>query len=187
MYADNTLTPKEATRLCALGILAGGNASYAELASNVRYFITHVMGPSLDVLGMSIELLKHEGLVKPVSGPISDSGDESLLEITEDGHKELQILLKANIKSAENDLNKLVVALKFRFLGYLNADDQCEQMYMLGDTIENELARLEELRGHHADDADHLIDWLDREIEELVSRHDWIVQKRIALQAANNA
>lgn len=183
MYSDNTLTPKEATRLCALGILAGGNASYAELASNVRYFITHVMGPSLDVLGMSIELLKHEGLVKPVS----ETGDEALLEITEDGHKELQVLLKANIKAAENDLNKLVVALKFRFLECLSIEDQCDQMYMLGETIENELARLEELRGHHADDADHLIDWLDREIEELVSRHDWIVQKRITLQAVNNA
>lgn len=183
MYADNTLTPKEATRLCALGILAGGNASYAELASNVRFFITHVMGPSLDVLGMSIELLKHEGLVTPVSG----SGDDALLEITEDGHKELQTLLKANIKAAENDLNKLVVALKFRFLGCLSVHDQCDQMVMLGSTIENELARLEELRGHHADDNHHLVDWLDREIEELVSRHDWIVQKRIVLQAANKA
>ena len=46
---------------------------------------------------------------------------------------------------------------------------------------------LEELRGHYSDDAGHLVDWLDREIEELVSRHDWIVQKRIALQAANKA
>lgn len=182
MYADNTLTPKEATRLCALGILAGGNASYAELASNVRYFITHVMGPSLDVLGMSIELLKHEGLVKPISG----DGDEALLEITEDGRQELQTLLRANVKAAENDLNKLVVALKFRFLDCLNVADQIDQMNMLGSTIENELARLEELRGHHSEDAKHLIDWLDREIEELVSRHDWMVQKRIALQAANN-
>ena len=185
MYADNTLTPKEATRLCALGILAGGNASYAELASNVRYFITHVMGPSLDVLGMSIELLKHEGLVKPVSG--DDDGDQALLEITEEGRQELQTLLKANVKAAENDLNKLVVALKFLFLDCLSVEDQCDQMNMLGSTIENELARLEELRGHHSDDAGHLVDWLDREIEELVSRHDWIVQKRITLQAANNA
>jgi DNA-binding PadR family transcriptional regulator len=183
MYADNTLTPKEATRLCALGILAGGNASYAELASNVRYFITHVMGPSLDVLGMSIELLKHEGLVKPVSG----DGDQALLEITEEGRQELQTLLKANVKAAENDLNKLVVALKFLFLDCLSVEDQCDQMNMLGLTIENELARLEELRGHYSDDAGHLVDWLDREIEELVSRHDWIVQKRIALQAANKA
>lgn len=177
MYADNTLTPKEATRLCALGILASDNASYAELASNVRHFITHVMGPSLDVLGMSIELLKHEGLVKPISG----EGDEAILEITEDGREELQTLLKANIKAAENDLNKLVIALKFRFLGHLNTDDQRSQMEMLGSMVENELARLEELRVHHADDADHLIDWLDREITELVSRHDWILKKTAAL------
>lgn len=177
MYADNTLTPKEATRLCALGLLADDTATYAELASNVRHFITHVMGPSLDVLGMSIELLKHEGLVKTVSG----EGDQAMLEITEDGRNELQTLLKANIKAAENDLNKLVIALKFRFLSYLGPEDQRSQMDMLASMVENELARLEELRSHHADEEDHLVDWLDREIADLVSRHDWIIKKRDAL------
>lgn len=177
MYADNTLTPKEATRLCALGILAGGPSPYAEVASDVRHFITHVMGPSLDVLGMSIELLKHEGLVSSIAG----EGDEAILEMTPEGRDEFQTLLKANIKSAENDLNKLVIALKFRFLGYLDIDEQRYQIEMLGSMIENELARLEELRTHHAEDADHLIDWLDREIEELISRHDWILKKAASL------
>ena len=80
MYADNTLTPKEATRLCALGIIANAPVFYAELASNVRHFVTHVMGPSLDVLGTSIELLKHEGLVTAVSGDT----DLDLLQITDE-------------------------------------------------------------------------------------------------------
>jgi len=174
MYADNTLTPKEATRLCALGMLADGPMAYAALAAGVRHFVTHVMGPSLDVLGTSIELLKHEGLVKPVSG----EKDKAILEITADGMAELRMLLTARIKSAENDLNKLVIALKFRFMDLLDADDRRLQLDLLFDTVDNELARLEQLRAHHADDSVHLIEWLDREIEDLERRLDWLKAKR---------
>jgi len=174
MYADNTLTPKEATRLCALGMLADGPMAYAELAAGVRHFVTHVMGPSLDVLGTSIELLKHEGLVTPVSG----EKDKAILEITADGMAELRVLLTARIKSAENDLNKLVIALKFRFMDLLDADDRRLQLDLLSDSVDNELARLEELRAHHADDSGHLVEWLDREIEDLERRLDWLNAKR---------
>jgi len=174
MYADNTLTPKEATRLCALGMLADGPMAYAELAAGVRHFVTHVMGPSLDVLGTSIELLKHEGLVTPVSG----EKDKAILEITADGMAELRVLLTARIKSAENDLNKLVIALKFRFMDLLDADDRRLQLDLLSDSVDNELARLEELRAHHADDSEHLVEWLDREIEDLERRLDWLNAKR---------
>lgn len=174
MYADNTLTPKEATRLCALGMLADGPMAYAELAAGVRHFVTHVMGPSLDVLGTSIELLKHEGLVTPITG----EKDQAVLEITNDGMEELKMLLKARIKSAENDLNKLVIALKFRFMDLLEADERHLQIDLLSDSVENELARLEDLRAHHADDSVHLVEWLDREIEDLERRLDWLTAKR---------
>ena len=43
MYADNSLTPKEAARLCA-GTLADGVLAYDELASSVRCFIDGVRG-----------------------------------------------------------------------------------------------------------------------------------------------
>lgn len=174
MYADNTLTPKEATRLCALGMLADGPMAYAELAAGVRHFVTHVMGPSLDVLGTSIELLKHEGLITPISG----EKDRAVLEITDDGVTELKMLLKAKIKTAENDLNKLVIALKFRFMNLLDADERLLQLDLLADSVENELARLEDLRAHHADDSHHLVEWLDREIDDLERRHDWLKAKR---------
>ena len=174
MYADNTLTPKEATRLCALGLLADGPMAYAELAAGVRHFVTHVMGPSLDVLGTSIELLKHEGLVTPITG----EKDQAVLEITKDGAAEPKMLLKARIKSAENDLNKLVIALKFRFMDLLDADERLLQLDLLSDSVENELARLEDLRAHHADDSVHLIEWLDREIEDLERRLEWLKAKR---------
>lgn len=174
MYADNTLTPKEATRLCALGMLADGSMSYAALASGVRHFVTHVMGPSLDVLGTSIELLKYEGLVTSLAG----EGDKALVEITKEGHQELKTLLLANIKPAENDLNKLIIALKFRFLDLLESADRRDQIDLLIHTSENELARLEELRGHHAAQGGHLIEWLDREIDDLESRCTWLDEKR---------
>ena len=79
MYTDNTLTPKEAVRLCALGTLSiqpmpygaqssmsyGAQSSmpYGALAESIRHFVSHVIGPSLDVMGQSIELLRYEGLV----------------------------------------------------------------------------------------------------------------------------
>ena len=63
MYADNTLTPKEAIRLCALGTLAAGPIRYADLATSIRHFISRITGPSLDLMAESIELLRYEGLV----------------------------------------------------------------------------------------------------------------------------
>ncbi|HIE19586.1 MAG TPA: hypothetical protein EYP72_00955, partial [Rhodospirillales bacterium] len=35
MYADNTLTPKEAVRLCALGTLASGPVRYSALVNAI--------------------------------------------------------------------------------------------------------------------------------------------------------
>jgi len=68
MFADNTLTPKEAIRLCALGTLALAEQPlrYSELASAIRHFTSRITGPSLDIMGTSIELLKFEGLVLPI-------------------------------------------------------------------------------------------------------------------------
>ena len=53
MYRDNTLIPTEAVRLAALGSLAEGDKQYAELASEIRYFVARITGPSLDLLGSS--------------------------------------------------------------------------------------------------------------------------------------
>jgi len=174
MYADNTLTPKEATRLCALGMLAEGDKAYAELAAGVRHFVTHVMGPSLDVLGTSIELLKYEGLVDTTGG----DGDAAILRINDSGMEELRTLLLANLKQAENDLNKLITALKFRFIDVLSAEERQQQLDKMLHAIESEMARLEDLRVYHAEDGGHLIDWLDREIDDLESRHAWLEAKR---------
>jgi len=169
VYADNTLTPKEATRLCALGTLAQGPVSYAALAESVRHFISHVMGPSLDVMAPAIELLKYEGLVTT-----EGDADAADLSITEAGRTEFVTLMTADLRASGAELNRLIVALKFRFLHLLDTTQQRDQAAILAGATENELARLDELRRHHANDTGHLVGWLDREITSLEERLAWL-------------
>lgn len=169
MYADNTLTPKETVRFCALGLLAGGPCAYGELAMAVRHFIDRIQGPSLDVLGTSIELLKYEGLVVA-----NDNSEKALLQITDQGRAELQALLTANIRANDSDHNKLIEALKFRYLHLLDDIEQRNQRDLLMERTESQLARLADLRSHYAQEPGHLVDWLDREMTELESRLNWL-------------
>ena len=172
MYADNTLTPREAVRLCALGTLASGSLRYSELAGEIRHFISHVLGPSLDVMGTSIELLKYEGLVTAAEGKGLE--DNALLTITEVGREELTTLLTARIRAQSNDMNKLIMALKFRFLHLLETEDQLDQIDLLLEAAEGEVARLQSLRDHHADDSGLLGSWLDHDIQALRQRIAWL-------------
>lgn len=80
MFADKTLTPREAVRLCALGTIAAAPMRYSELASSVRHFISRLAGPSVDLLGTSIELLRYEGLVDAIGGEGME--DDAQLAIT---------------------------------------------------------------------------------------------------------
>ncbi len=118
MFSDNTLTPKEAIRLCALGTLAQGPKHYSALANAIRHFVSHITGPSLEVMGTSLELLKYEGLVTAVDG--IGMVDDAVLKITESGEAELRALLTANVRAQASEMNKLIVALKFRFLHLLD-------------------------------------------------------------------
>ena len=68
MYRDNTLIPAEAVRLAALGSLVEGEKSYADLAREIRFFVARIVGPSLDLLGSSLELLRLEGLTAAKDG-----------------------------------------------------------------------------------------------------------------------
>ena len=135
----------------------------------MRHFLDRVQGPSLDVLGSSLELLKYEGLVET-----TDASDNPVLSITAAGQRELIVLLTARLRPGATDLNKLIVALKFRFLHILDANEQCSQIDIMLETIETELARLLDLRIHHDGDPGYLVAWLDREIEDLRARADWL-------------
>ena len=151
MFADNTLTPKEAVRLCALGTIATAPMRYSDLAGSVRHFCSRVMGPSLDLMGLSIELLRYEGLVDAVDGKGME--DDALLAISDSGRRELRALLTAKLRPS-SDLSKLLIALKFRFLHLLEKKDKLGQMDMLLDLCElgtgppGRPARGQHRRGH---------------------------------------
>ena len=172
MYADNTLTPREAFRLAALGELAIESKRYGELAAAVRRFVGSIVGPSLDLLGPSIELLKYEGLVEPDGS--QGMADDAVLRMTEAGRREFATLLTANLRNGATELNKLVTALKFRFLHVLPAATQRDQAALLCEATANELARLETLRQDPAVGQGYLGDWLDADIGLLETRLDWL-------------
>lgn len=168
MYRDNSLIPSEAIRLLALGILAEGEKSYAELAGEVRHFVSHITGPSLELVASPLELLKIEGLVD--SGDDGDVPDAELLTLSAAGRDELHTLLTANMRAPVSDINKLIIALKLRFLHLLDSAEQRLQGETLAELSERELARLTQLRAHHAGGPGHLIAWLDQEIAQVEGR-----------------
>ena len=159
MYADNTLTPREAIRLCALGLLVAGPKPYDDIVFAVRHFVSRMTGPSLDLMGESIELLRYEGLV---------AGDDGKpLVITEDGRAVLNELLRANVRVGSGAMNDLVIALKIRFLHLLPAAEQREQGETMIEACESELARIEDVT---ADESGYLTDWLAIEADRLNAR-----------------
>lgn len=179
MFADNTLTPKEAVRLCALGMVAREPVRYSRLAGSVRHFLERVAGPQLDLMGTSIELLRYEGLVEALEGQGME--DDSPLAITEAGRRELHNLLTARLRPG-SDLSKLIIALKMRFLDLLPAKEQQAQADLLLEMVEGELARLMDLRGFAGDgDGTHLLDWLDHDISLLETRLAWLEEFRARL------
>lgn len=170
MYRDNTLIPSEAARLLALGLLADGETGYAALASEVRHFTGHIVGPSLDLVGTPIEVLKIEGLVETVD----DGEDEDApLRITEAGRAEFVRLLTSNVRAPINDVNKLIISLKMRFLHLLGPTEQRLQAEIMVEMCERQLVRLTELRAQHATAPGHLTDWLDHDIAQTAARLDW--------------
>lgn len=173
MYRDNTLIPAEAVRMAALGILAEGSKSYGDLAREIRFFVARIVGPSLDMLGASLELLRHEGLIAAEGE--SDAGrslpDDASLFITDEGRAAFRTLMTSSVRGLTSDLSRLVVALKMRFLPLLDDHDRREQAEILAEASGAELARLKDLRGVYGNGL--LAEWLDREIAELAERHAW--------------
>jgi DNA-binding PadR family transcriptional regulator len=167
MFRDNSLIPSEAIRLAALGFLAEGPRGYGELAAAIRHFTSCVAGPSLELMGTSLELLRYEGLA---SSDASAAAENAVLAITEAGRQNLRALLKARLRAPLGDLNRLMVLLKLRFLHVLPADERQEQMTLIAESVESELARLKDLRRTEDGSSDPFVDWLDHDIAALEAR-----------------
>ena len=168
MFSDNSLLPKETIRLAALGILSEGPLAYADLANAVRQFVGRIAGPSLELTGPSIEMLHYEALVEPVN----DDKDPPLA-LTAEGQTELLTLLQATVRPPMTDMSKLVIALKMRFLPLLSADERRDQVDLLIDACELELARLSDLSDPTSDDP-YFQDWLTHDISLVHSRLAWL-------------
>ncbi len=189
MYSDNSLTPRESIRLCALGILAQSvdqdPINYDELVYAVRHFVSRITGPSLDLMGESVELLKHEGLVSPVE-PVNSQNP--CLKITDSGISMLKTLLQANVRIGNNDLNELIISLKFRFFHFLTTDEQKFQVENLINIYDAELIRLDDLMHHHKNDSNYLSEWLAHDTQRLESRINWLgsVRNQLDLIGSDN-
>lgn len=171
MFRDNSLIPAEAVRLAALGFVAEAPRRYGELALEIRHFISRAIGPSLDLMGTSLELLRYEGLVE--ADDRTDKDDNPLLRLSERGAAALPALLKAQLRAPLGDLSRLALLLKLRFLHHLPAEEQSTQLHLMADSLESERARLVELRAQHA--APSLFrDWLDHDIAAVAERIAWL-------------
>ena len=80
-------------------------------------------------------------------------------------------------------MNKLIMALKFRFLHLMPKDDQLDQVDLLLEAAEGEAARLQSLRDHHAADPGLLNVWLDHDIDALEQRIKWLTDMSDKLEA----
>ena len=167
MTHDKALLPKQVLRLCALGkLLQTGPTSYADLARSVTEFTAHLIGPSLDMMGSSLELLRYDGLIEPVEG--------DQLTITEAGEAEFHELMAAQLPTPASELSKLVVALKIRFLHLLEPQRRREELSALVGLYQQEIARLEDLRERQSGEPGHLDCWLEHDIAQNRSRLAWL-------------
>ena len=173
MFRDNSLMPKEAIRLSALGLLSQGPMAYASVANEVRHFTTRFWGPTLDVMASSIELMRIEGLIE-------DDAD-SMLRLTDAGRTELNELLRATVRAEASDFSKLAIALKLRFMHLLTVAEQRDQIESLIEMRQSEAARLIDLRSAHAHEEGNFLIWLDREIDRTEDDLAWLQDLRVGL------
>ena len=167
--------------MAALGALAQQPRSYADLAREVRAFASRIAGPSLDILGSSIELLRFEGLVAPID---DDQGEWAPLAITAVGREALRTLLVSNLRSPTDGVSKLVFALKLRFLHLLDRQDQDDQLDLMLEMSEAEVARLKDLMALYGNEPGSLLDWLRLDIGQAEARIDLLSRLRGSLAAA---
>lgn len=169
MYGDKSLTPAETMRLAVLGALTEGDVSYADLAAGVRHFVERMVGPSLELLGSSLEVLRLEGLIEAADGK---TGDAAPMRLTPAGRETFEKLILATLRTPMNDIQRLVLALKLRYLDQLPPEDKADQIDLLLELTETELARLEDLRRSRA--GGMFGDWLDQEIAHTDKRLAWL-------------
>lgn len=166
MYRDRSLTPTEAVRLAALGGLMERPRRYGELAEEIRFFTARVVGPSLDLLGSSLELLLIEGLAEETGGEARE------IAITDAGRRAFHQLMDAVVRAPLNDVSRLVLLLKLRFVVLLDGETKEDQLDMIADLVRTQRARYAELAAEYADRP--MAEWLAFDLEQAEKRLAWL-------------
>lgn len=174
MSHDNLLVPAEALRLAALGMLEEAPRRYGELASEVRHLASRIVGPSLELMGTSVELLRYERLVEAGDPEAAAEESDPLLRLTAQGRAALIDLLRAPLKAPGTQFNRLFLALKLRFLHHLPPADRAAQLALIAAWYRSEKDRLAELRDHPAARSHLLLAWLDQETAQIDARLAWL-------------
>jgi hypothetical protein len=183
-FKDQSLIPQGAVRLCTLGLLMERDRPFGELAVEVRRFVSRMLGPSLDILGTSIEALRYQGMIEPLgarASPGQSLTGDTLLRITQTGRAGFLELMTTPVRAPMTDLSKLIVALKLRFLAVLEPAEQRAQLEQLMEVSEQELARLRDLHTQHDTAGDLLGDWLAQDITQAERRIGWYRERIAAL------
>ena len=165
--------------MAALGALIERERSYDDIANEVRSFISRIVGPSLELMGTSIELLKLEGLIETVND--NDKGDSSLLQLSPTGLQELKEYLRSNLKSGGSEVNKLLIAFKLRFIDILDDNERRDQLLAIRDMYHNEKRRLEDLKNQTTWLTGFLLESIELELFVVNKRIEWCDQ-RIRIQ-----
>ena len=179
MYSDRTLIPTEVIRLCALGTLTLAPMTYAELAREVRAFTGRLSGPTLDMMGTSIELLRTEGLIE--AGEAAVAGAEPTLRLTATGEAELGALLSANLRNTLDDLSRTVFALKLRFLHLLEPAVARQQIERLIDISKADRVRRTDTKTRYGGEPGYFGAWLDADIDRATDRVAWLTALKAGL------
>jgi DNA-binding PadR family transcriptional regulator len=179
VYADRTLIPTEVIRLCALGTLTLAPLTYAELAREVRAFTGRLSGPTLDMMGTSIELLRTEGLIEALdaSAPAAQGADsraDATLRLTAAGEAELRDLLSANLRNTLDDLSRIVFALKLRFLHLLEPAVAREQIDRMIEISKTDRARRADTKARYGGEPGYFSAWLDADIDRADDHVAWL-------------
>src|SRR5262249_44504277 len=96
----------------------------------------------------------------------------------------LHRLLKAALRGPIGEVNKLIIALKLRFLDQLEREERMLQVEMLAETFEQELARLQDLKSHLGPANGYLGDWLAHDLAQVGERIAWFRDLLERLDAA---
>lgn len=162
MAPSDSLLPAQAVRLAALGLLAEEPRRYDDLAREVGAFTGAILGNSVDLMGTSLDLLRYEGLIEAAGG--TGMVDNAEMRLTGPGRAALRQLLCAGLNAPNQEINRLVLALKLRFLPLLDAPERDAALTQIREWHAGEIVRFAELRARHGRRSPLFRLWLDREM-----------------------